>query len=315
MKLDLTFHTGKPLKPAVILIHGLGVNRYFWENPEKCNVFGGLFPLTVFLSKTPVANHRSVISGGVPDPALKGLFARLSEAGFSIASWSQRQPIGPISSASAELQEVFQRTKEKWPGRPLYLIGHSRGGLIAKKFLLEHRDDDVHGLITLGTPFKGTNMAGFAVYLRPIAGILEKMVPKDSQSKMAEAISRLTMYLKSAATQELLPQSELIESIKGPLPGRFKKISFGGTDPSLFKLYVKSLAGGEWNILPFPDLLLKAVPANRLPDELKSGLGDALVSARSSVLEGSVHYDIPTNHVGIAYDKGVQDMILEFLGT
>ncbi len=270
--------------------------------------------MTVFLSKLPVTNDRALISVGVPDPEMKGLFARMAEAGFSIASWSQRQPLGLISYALAELNEVFQKTKERWPSKPIYFIGHSRGGLIAKKFLLEHDDGNVHGLITLGTPFEGTNMASFAVYLRPIATILEKIVPKDSQNKMAEAFSRLTMYLKSAATLELLPQSELIESLKCPLPERLKKISFGGTDPSLFKFYIRSLGGGEWNILPFPDLLLMAVPANRLPDELKCGLGDALVTARSSVLEGGAHYDIPTNHVGIAYDKRVQDMILEFLG-
>ena len=28
-------HTGKPDKPVVILVHGLGMNRYIWDDPDK----------------------------------------------------------------------------------------------------------------------------------------------------------------------------------------------------------------------------------------------------------------------------------------
>ena len=313
MELNLTLHAGAAAKPAIILIHGFGVNKYFWEAPEKCLVFGGFFPLTVFLSRSPVDNHNSIITTGLPDSNLKGLFARLVDAGYSIASWSQKQPLGPIFDAVQELEYIIQTTQERWPDKPIILIGHSRGGLIAKKFLIDHDRTDIKQLITVGTPHEGSTLAGFTEYLRPVAHILEKIVPNDSQSKMMAAVSRLTSYLKSPATIELMPRSELIESVKGPLPERIKQFSFGGTDPSLFKLYVRSLAGGPWNVFPFPDLLVSAIPSNRLPDEIKPGLGDALVTAQSAVLEGAEHHNIQANHVGLAYDKEVQDTILEYL--
>lgn len=313
MQHDLALHTGEPGRPVIILIHGLGVNRHFWGEPDKCHVFGGLFPLTVFLSRSPVNSNNSIITTGIPKPDMVGLFPRLVEAGYSVAAWSQQQPLGPISYAVAELEEVLRKTQELWAGRPIILIGHSRGGLIAKKFLLDHHCDNITALITLASPHEGTVMAGFTEYLRPVAHILEKIIPKGSQNKMMMAFSRLADYLKSPATIELIPQSELIESIKRPLPKKLGKLSFGGTDPSLFNLYVRSLAGEPWNVFPFPNLLLKAIPSNRLPAELKPGLGDSLVTARSAILRGGEHFDIPINHVGIAYKGEVQDRILGFL--
>ena len=35
MKLSLKTYAGKPEMPVVLLIHGLGMNNYFWVDPKK----------------------------------------------------------------------------------------------------------------------------------------------------------------------------------------------------------------------------------------------------------------------------------------
>ena len=96
------------------------------------------------------------------------------------------------------------------------------------------------------------------------------------------------------------------------LPEKIRQLSFGGNNPSLFQLVVR-LPGNNLKILKFPDMLCRAVPSVHLPEELTPGLGDALVSARSSRLPGSRHYDFSANHVRAAYDPELQNLIVDFL--
>ena len=95
MKLSLRTHHGKPEMPVVLLIHGLGMNNYFWVDPQKCFVLGGLAPLTIFLTdaeETP----ENAISFGSLDPDIQGLWDCLKDEGFSLASWTQSHPLGSI---------------------------------------------------------------------------------------------------------------------------------------------------------------------------------------------------------------------------
>lgn len=313
MKLDLKFHTGKPELPAAVLIHGLGMNRYFWGDPEECPVFGGLTSLAVFLSGPPGEDNPAKISLGRPNHKVKSIYDRLIDAGISVAAWTQLQPYSQVDAVIQELQAVLREVGEKWPGKQLYCIGHSRGGLIARKYLLDGGNKGIAGLITLGCPHAGSKLAMYTAYLQPLALVLEKMIPKESRGKMAAALTRLSIFLKSPATVELEPGSDFIASMKRPLPGKLRMLSFGGTDPSLLKIYLRPKAAEPWKSFAFPDLLLRAIPSNRLPDELKTGLGDGVVSAQSAVLQGGKHYDLPQNHVRLVFDEAVQKRILNFL--
>ncbi len=321
MNLDLELHTGKPGKAAVILIHGLGMNKYFWTDPEKCYALGGLAPVTVFLSGAPEIKGRRRIATGKFDHSLSGLGRFLVDKGFSVALWSQRRPVGPASAALEELDMVMKEVGKIWPKKPVFLAGHSRGGLIARMFTLKKTGTEVEGLITLCSPHAGTTMAGFARYLRSVVPVLEKMIPKNSRGAMTTALQRLAKFLQSHAMQELMPGSNLLRLI-GSLSCRseqadfkytLRKLSFGGTDPSLFSLYLRIRPENKWKIVSFPSFPLKALPANSLPDELVAGKGDSLVSAGSSVLPGGTHYDFPLNHVRVPFDPSVQKIILEFM--
>ena len=311
MKLSLKLHSGKPKMPVIVLIHGLGMNNYFWVDPEKCFVLGGLAPLTIFLTDRH-DNVGNTISFGSVDPQIQGLWNCLKSGGFSLASWTQSQPLGPIQHAIDELKTAMDTVRNKWPGKAIYIIGHSRGGLIARRFLLEKSGVDIEGLVTICSPHSGTGMAKFSRYLKPAGVLVEKIIPRKSKATLTKALNRVSTFLQSPAIAELEPESEFIVSLQKKLPRKIRKLSFGGTSPALFQVIVR-LPSGNHKVVKFPDLLAGAIPSGHLPRELTPGLGDALVSAESAELSGSKHYNFPDNHVKAAYDNKIHSIILDFL--
>jgi pimeloyl-ACP methyl ester carboxylesterase len=312
MKLQLKLHAGRPDRPVVLLIHGLNMNNYFWLDPEKCQVLGGLAPLTVFLADV-VAKPENTLSFGSPAPHIRGLWTRLQEEGFSLASWTQGKPLGQIQAAMNELAAVLATVRQRWPGVKIFLVGHSRGGLIARRFLQQEEHGGIAGLVTICSPHAGSGMATFTRYLKPAGTFLKKIIPVKSKAALAQALERLSFFLQSPAIAELEPGSEFMASLQQtPLPRDIRKLSFGGTSPALFHVTVR-LPTGSHRTIRFPDLLAAAVPSNRLPKELTPGLGDALVSAESAQLPGGAHYNFPVNHVKAAYDSEVHRVILDFL--
>jgi len=314
MSADPVFHEGRSNRPVLIFIHGLGMNRHFWTDPGRCQALGGLASLTLFLSLPPTQDAPSCYSAGIYDSKLQGLGTRLAAAGYSVVSWSQQQPVGPLAAGVEELAAVVKETKKRWPGRLIFLVGHSRGGLIAKQYLLDAGCDRVAGLITIGTPHAGSKMANFSKYLHPAGLLLKKVLPTEARKKSFTALTRLSAFLNSPAAAELCPESPLIASLRRPLPASVATLSFGGTDPVLFRLFVRGRTAAPWRTLAFPEILVGALPERRLPPELRPGRGDGLVAADSAVLPGGHHYDFPANHVKIAYDGAIQDLILDFLG-
>lgn len=319
MRSDLHLIPGSPVQPVVILIHGLGMNRHFWDDPAQCRVLGGLAPLSLFLNDPPDTGEETLFSFGRPDGNSRGLMSVLSDAGFSVAAWSQSRPVGPVDFALAELAHVIDAVRRRWPDRPIALVGHSRGGLIARRYLLDLPADSViRSLVTISSPHAGTSLAGFARYMRPAAMLLERILPPQDRKQRTAAFSRLAMFFKSRAVEELSPGSGFMRSLDRPLPPEVRTLSIGGTDPVLFTLYARVSQNGEWRGIALPDILLKAVPASRIPAELTPGLGDGLVSAASARLAEASnnivgHHNFNCNHIRIAYNKKVQEVILDFL--
>ena len=136
------------------------MNNYFWLDPEKCQVLGGLAPLTVFLADV-VAKPENTLSFGSPVPHIRGLWTRLQQEGFSLASWTQGKPLGQIQAAMNELAAVLETVRQRWPGVKIFLVGHSRGGLIARRFLQQEEAGGIAGLVTICSPHAGSGMATF----------------------------------------------------------------------------------------------------------------------------------------------------------
>lgn len=286
MNLDIEFYKGSSDRPAAIFIHGLGMDKNIWVNPSNSRILGGMFPLTSILSKRPSMK------------TLKTLFEDLRLKNYTVITWSQERPAGPIDSAVSELKEIV-KIVNKMTRAGIVLIGHSRGGLIGRKYLLK-KDRSIRGLVTISTPHKGSSIAKIANYLSPLTNVVDPFFPAGKKGTLSFTIRRVIDFLKSKALKELLPGSYFFRSLKdGPLDGVYY-ISVGGTDPTLFSLYNFSI----------PEILGNVVPKKLYFEEIKKWKGDGLVSAESSRIPWcNEHYDFPFNHAEILFDKGIRDIL------
>lgn len=332
MKLDIVFHKGSNDKPAVIFIHGLGMDKDIWINPSKSLIIGGRFPLKILLGKRPFERDFGPCSdiplkkvarfstGDQPDD-IQTLFDDLRLKGHSVITWSQKRPAGPIGFAVSELKEVV-KIAEGMTKAGIVLIGHSRGGLIGRRYLLR-KDRSIRGLITISTPHKGSSIARIASYLSPLVSVINPLFSGGDEGTLSFTIKRIFDFLKSRALKELLPESNFFKSLKDKPLDWVHYFSAGGTNPTLFSLYrwkwdaVKEGEYLRWFLRPIelfsiPDILEKVIPKNLYPEEMKKGRGDGLVSAESSRIPWyHEHYNFELNHAEILFDEGVRDVLVK----
>ncbi len=291
MNLDTVLYKGSDDKPAVIFIHGLGMDKDIWINPSNSRILGGMFPLKILLSER--------ISGDQTE-GIQTLFDDLRFRDYSVITWSQRRPAGPIDSVVLELAEMVKIARQMTKAGVI-LIGHSRGGLAGRKYLLRE-DMSIRGLITISTPHKGSNVAKIAKYFTPLVSMLNPFIPVGEKGTLSFAMKRIVEFLKSRALKELLPESRFIKSLKDVPLEWVHYTSVGGTNPTLFCIYNVS----------FPDVFEKIIPENLYPEDIKKGKGDGLVSAESSKIPWcNEHYNFELNHAEILFDEGVRGMLLK----
>ena len=319
MKLDITINKGSEKKPVIIFIHGLGVDKGFWTDPGKTRVLGGSILMKVFAAKKPrpcSSEPQRKLSVGILPEKPENLWTDAVKRGFNTVCWSQKRPAGPISAAVKELGYILEYSKELFPGRPIAIIGHSRGGLVARK-LMEKNVPEIRALITVSTPHNGSSLSRLGNYLSPLAPVIKKLLPKDSHSTASDVIKRTHDLLEGKALKELLPGSDFFRTLKDVPRDHITYLSFGGTVTKIFTVY-------KWNkeddkfypkpLLTIPDSLLKVLPAGMVPDEITPGKGDFMVTAESAVLPWAPkHYNLPANHISIAWHKKMKEKALEVL--
>jgi pimeloyl-ACP methyl ester carboxylesterase len=324
MHCDMTVHEGDHKKPVVILIHGLGMDQNIWTDPCSARILGGALPITVLLSEKPAQRDKvrsRITPGDRSDPLnLRTIFHDLRDSGFPVITWSQQRPAGPIAAAVAELAEVMDRARNIHKG-DIILVCHSRGGLIARKYLAIN-NANVSALITICTPHKGSSIAKLASYISPLVRIMVPFISDNtSPSALKKAVTRVTDFIKSNAVKELLPASDFFQALSDQRKEGTYYLTLGGTNPCLFRFYrwkEKTVDGKRllWpeEALSFPGILEKIIPSLLFPDELKKGSGDGLVTAESSRLAwADEHHDFPLNHAQMLYDERVRETIVSFI--
>lgn len=290
MKLETLFHKGLNNRPLVIFIHGFGMDMRMWTDPSEVRVLGGLYPLKVLL---PGFMGETVTS-----------FSDLKAMGFSLLTWTQGRPFGPLSAAVSELDALVKEYGE-YASEGTILIGHSRGGLVGRAYL-ENKPGLILGLITVATPHHGSGMAGWSVHLSPMASFIEKLLGEGPQKKYRKAFRRTLNFFNSEGIKELLPDSTLYSGFKDRPETGVKCVSTGGTNPDLVRIMDISIA----------ELFQKVMPDSLIPEEMKAGLGDGLVSAASSELPYALHHtNFHANHVSILFDKDARAYISESVQT
>lgn len=259
----------------------MGMDANFWANPADARILGGKYPLRVM----------------IPGIEMKTSFDDLRSLGFSVLAWSQKRPAGEAMLAFEELQKIADA---HFSG-PVILIGHSRGGLLAR-MLVGRNADNVKAVITIGSPHQGSTIARWAEYLSPLASTLKKIVDAGTQKKTNSAIQKVLGFLSSSGLKEMLPDSDFISALPQVAVKGIPAISIGGTDPSFIRIDGKTILTALSGIFP----------NSMLPDELRDGMGDGMVSALSAVWPGaSGHRNYYAHHGALPFHKDVREYIVK----
>jgi pimeloyl-ACP methyl ester carboxylesterase len=285
MKMDIRFQRGDRGKPLVIFIHGMGMNVSSWTEPSSARILGGKYPLKVLISRKTAKLETS--------------FTDLNSLGFPVLSWTQSRPAGPIQSAVDELTWLMKEYAVAG-NSGIVLIGHSRGGLVGRKALEEA--GRIRGMVTMATPHHGTNMARLAAYLSPAAIMTNRLLQRFTKQDLTSAITRILGFFCSEGLTEMLPGSSFFSNLRDTRFQGSHYVSVGGTNPDLLQAMN----------LPFTEIATGIIPSLIIPEEMRSGYGDGIVTAASSVLPyGDEHRDFPVNHAEVLFNKDVREYVIK----
>ncbi len=88
-------------------------------------------------------------------------FARAGRT--NVHAFSYNSLTQDVPSLAKRLTAIVRRVADENPGRQVFLIGHSMGGLIIRLALADPATPPVAGVITLGTPHRGSKLAAFGI--------------------------------------------------------------------------------------------------------------------------------------------------------
>jgi pimeloyl-ACP methyl ester carboxylesterase len=282
MESEIFYFKGDLSGPLFIFIHGMGMDAKMWAEPASARILGGKYPLSILLEETEMRTS----------------FHDFRAKGFSVLAWSQRRPAGPIQIAVDELKGLVTAYASNTPGS-IFLIGHSRGGLIARQFVQEW-PDQIKGVLTIATPHHGSSLAKWAIRLSPVSSMLNKIMDL-SDKEVRNSVHRVVAFLSSKAMKEVLPQSDFLMSLSTKQRKGLFIVSIGGTYPGLVRIGKTIL----------PDLLGTFLPEIMIPDELKDGEADGFVTAKSAIYPGNYeHVDFHAHHAALLFDHKVREYVL-----
>ena len=318
MKLDIFIHRGHRRRPVAIFIHGLAMDKNIWLEPLETRVIGKSVPLKFIASKKPrprIKKIKGLTTGKIPTN-IKIVWDILRDKDYNLICWSQRRPVGPISVAVDELKEIVKIAHDVFGNHSIALIGHSRGGLVARKFM-ESGDKSIRALITIGTPHKGSTLSRIEKVLVPVAHISKNILPEDTHSTLARVMKSIHELVSGKALKELMPEADFFRRLKDrPIKG-VRYISFGGKKTELLKIY-RWKKDGEFykpvSLISIPDSIVKKLPLFRVPEELRPGQGDILVTTESSVMPwAETHFNVQANHFSLLWNRKVIKVISEVM--
>ncbi len=326
-------------KPWVILIHGLGLSRRSWVDPFGESLLGGAisfdYVLTDLHSSPPLFPFSAApIFGCSPPmrlarPVPISFSELLKREGYGILTWSQEKSRGRIEHAVGELQATLEAIPYR---EKKVLLGHSRGGLIARKFLQERRRgwDRISAVLLLGVPNHGSRLAKLAGVLgRPPLSFLfgggknrlPSTLPKGKNGSASFLVRNLAGYSREGGIEELAPRSDFMRQLAaGEEEERKNKIPYFnliGTRTNFIRIYLRSSPRSRVTpIFSLFDDLERFLPGSLIPVEIQQGRGDGQVSVKSAWLpwaEGNAL--LPVNHAQFLVNGEVQTKVRNFLKT
>jgi pimeloyl-ACP methyl ester carboxylesterase len=328
-------------KPWVICIHGLGMSEKSWTDPCAEALIDGKLSFDFIL--TDLDHPPSAKKGQAflcprffLSPPLRlathppdSFWNSLGKEGWGLVAWSQKKPAGALLSALEELRAILEMLPAQ---EPVVLLAHSRGGLIARKYLQERSSgwQKIKAVIFLGTPHQGSQIAGWArslesgrlaSFLGKILFSVLKFLPFPFPAGFPSLSFRsLQSYLRNPAMAELRPNSPLIRQMRGmesvERENQIPYFNFIGRRTTYIRIYRQVRFGSQPMVPLFSlwDGLEKILPRSLLPPELRQGRGDGQVSVESALLPwASRNLTLPLNHGQLLVDSSVQNQVREIL--
>jgi pimeloyl-ACP methyl ester carboxylesterase len=88
---------------------------------------------------------------------------RLAQRGHAINSPNLEPPLGDIEDYLGALEEAVERLRSRTGAERVALVGHSMGGIVIRAWLRRYGAERVAGVVTLGSPHRGTWSAQHAL--------------------------------------------------------------------------------------------------------------------------------------------------------
>jgi pimeloyl-ACP methyl ester carboxylesterase len=365
--------------PLVVLMHGLGGDRNDWTNPfqdrnwpydhrrtpESLDMgVHGAPPIAklpgiqtaYFLSPRLASNSRG--QDGSDD---RSWWHALTRAGFAVVTYSQvpklMMPLtqGPVAEFK-RFMESLRRDLLSDPGtrdRQVVILGHSRGGLIARAYLGDPevkadkagRFPGVRGLITLSSPHQGSQMAllddRFLGFLQKLQEKLPNL-PNDAGDHIINTLKAKINAFVGPYGNEIEPRSPLFQAMEAQEPpqARIRYLSVGGTSPRFLRIYLwtytpdslrprKSSTGKlefHWRAAPLEAKIASPIP-DGLPlkllglelDEILPGRGDGLTADKRcrfpATFHSEEHLSVQLSHAEELWDPDLQRAVMARLST
>jgi Putative serine esterase (DUF676) len=329
-----------PSLPVVLLLHGNNGTADDMTNPavHPGMDYDYLAPIAAVTDRGWHGYPNVGVWGFELDP-LKGVTswqAALATAGFGTAWYSQVDNAGYIATPARELAAVVTEILARLPAsRRLALLAHSRGGLLARQFLVSNAANTAMRarlgmLITLHSPHLGSELASLANALNSalaasslttvagsLFGWLQSQVNAPSYQEMAVG----STYLSSLTAAEAAVGAPVIPVY-----------TFGGTSALLSRARSSIFTPGSavpqvtsiwpprvefhWETTPLalPSLITGIAALGLLAPELRDTVGDLLVADARSRLPGErSHQANRLNHAEALWDSALQRQVIAAL--
>jgi pimeloyl-ACP methyl ester carboxylesterase len=248
---------------------------------------------------------------------------------FNLITWNQRDPNGSYARVLEELEVIIEITRATFPGKPIVLLSHSRGGLVIRKYVQEKGADcpELRTVILLGCPHAGSKLTNWVDLLDKLSWLFlpyaerayreaathARLKPELLVRKLKESFSRFLAFVRGDAIDEMKPHSPLLKDLKRnedeEIQSGTRYVNVLGDSNTFTKLYLVLDNGARFKQVAnfFADL-----PDFLIPDELADGKGDGLVAlSRAKLPWAASSPTLPVNHASLLTDDAVKALVKE----